>query len=188
MPDFDKDLVAPVYKRKAWDLPSQIKPYTAQELLDGGANYAHTDDIFDKIALAGKNSKYDKVGVPVTYAELEANKRYDAFNPTIDNMEDFAAYGQSTIDKAINGILKGTNLAATTVAGGFGMVGGAIKWALPGGKFSDIWENPIMTELDKWNEKVDNELLPNYYTNAQKNAAWYSTDNWFTAKIGRAHV
>ena len=183
MPDFDKDLVAPVNKPKAWDLPPQVRAYTAQELLDGGADYAHTDDIFDKIDLAGKRSQYDKVGVPVTYSELEANKRYDAFNPTIDNMEDFAAYGQSTVDKAINGILKGTNLAATTVAGGFGMVGGAIKWALPGGKFSDIWDNEYMRTLDDWNTKVDQEFLPNYYTDAEKNAEWYSTTNWMTSNF-----
>ena len=183
MPDFDKDLVAPVNKPKAWDLPPQVKAYTAQELLDGGADYAHTDDIFDKIDLAGKRSQYDKVGVPVTYGELEANKRYDAFNPTIDNMEDFAAYGQSTVDKALNGILKGTNLAATTVAGGFGMVGGAIKWALPGGKFSDIWDNEYMRTLDDWNTKVDQEFLPNYYTDAEKNAEWYSTTNWMTSNF-----
>ena len=183
MPDFDKDLVAPVNRPKPWDLPPQVRSYTAQELLDGGADYAHTDDIFDKLDLASKNSKYGKVGAPVSFAELEANKRYEAFNPTVGNMEDFAAYGQTTIDKAINGILKGTNLAATTVAGGFGMVGGAIKWALPGGKFSDIWDNTYMRALDDWNTKVDQEFLPNYYTDAEKNAEWYSTTNWMNSNF-----
>jgi hypothetical protein len=182
MPDFDKDLIAPVERPKPWDLPPQVRPYTAKQLLDGGADYAHTDNIFDKLDLASKNSKYE-VGEPVTYGQLQANQRYDAFNPTIDNMEDFAAYGQSTVDKAINGILKGTNLAATTVAGGFGMVGGAIKWALPGGKFSDIWDNSYMRTLDDWNTKVDQEFLPNYYTDAEKNAEWYSTTNWMTSNF-----
>ena len=99
------------------------------------------------------------------------------------NNEDIWGAKQGLLSKGINGTLKGLNLAATTVAGGFAMVGGAVQWALPGGKFSDIWENPVMKNLDAWNEKVDQEYLPNYYTDSEKNAAWYSTDNVFTANF-----
>ncbi len=100
-----------------------------------------------------------------------------------DNQEDFAAYGQSGWEQALNGTLKGTNLAATTVAGGFAALGGAIASALVTHKLSTIWDNPVMNALDKWNEKVDNELLPNYYTDIEKGAKWYSTDNWMTTNF-----
>ena len=183
MPDFDKDLIAPVNLPNEDIREPQVRAYTPAELSSGVPTLAHTPDIFDKLNAASNNSRYDKLGAFVTQAELEANKRYDAYNPTIDNQENFAAYGQGTVEKAVNGILKGANLAATTVAGGFGMLGGAVRWALPGGKFSDIWDNPVMNALDEWNNKVDQEYLPNYYTDVEKNAKWYSSDNWMTANF-----
>jgi hypothetical protein len=99
------------------------------------------------------------------------------------NNEDIWGAQQSILSKGVNGVLKGLNLAATTVAGGFGMVGGAIQWALPGGKLSDIWENPVMKSLDVWNNKVDQEYLPNYYEDKEKNADFLSTDNLLTANF-----
>jgi hypothetical protein len=99
------------------------------------------------------------------------------------NNEDIWGAQQSILSKGVNGVLKGLNLAATTVAGGFGMVGGAIQWALPGGKLSDIWENPVMKSLDEWNNKVDQEYLPNYYEDKEKNADFLSTDNLLTANF-----
>jgi alkylated DNA repair dioxygenase AlkB/predicted NAD-dependent protein-ADP-ribosyltransferase YbiA (DUF1768 family) len=182
MPDFDKDLIAPVNLPQEDIREPQVRAYTPAELSSGGPTLAHTPDIFDKLNAASKSSRYDKIGPFVTQAELEANKRYDAFNPTVDNQEDFAAYGQGTIEKAVNGILKGANLAATTVAGGFGMLGGAIASPFTG-KLSTIWDNPVMNALDEWNNKVDQEYLPNYYTDVEKNANWYSTDNWMKANF-----
>ena len=117
----------------------------------------------------------------VTTEQLYGARRFDFYDPTKGENE--FAYGQSTMDKAINGTLKGLNLAATTVAGGFGVVAGTARWILPGGKLSDIWDNPIMNGLDKYNNEVDNYILPNYYTDAEKNAAWYSTENWLTSNF-----
>lgn len=184
MPDFDKDLISPIAPPEQDIETSQVRAYTAAEMSAGGGDptLAHTPDIFDKLDAATRNSKYGKTGAFVTLSELEANKRYPTFNPTIPNQEDFFAYGQSNWDKAINGLLKGTNLAATTIAGGFGSLGGLIASPFTG-KLSTIWDNPVMNMLDKWNEKVDNEFLPNYYTDAEKNAEWYSTDNWMTTNF-----
>ena len=117
----------------------------------------------------------------VTTEQLYGARRFDFYDPTKGENE--FAYGQSTMDKAINGTLKGLNLAATTVAGGFGVVAGTARWILPGGKLSDIWDNPIMNGLDKYNNEVDNYILPNYYTDAEKNASWYSTENWLTSNF-----
>jgi hypothetical protein len=98
------------------------------------------------------------------------------------NNEDAWGAQQSTLSKGVNGILKGTNLAATTVVGGFATVGGAVS-AMFTGRLADIWDNPVMQGIDKWNEKVDQEYLPNYYTDTEKNADWYSRDNWMTANF-----
>jgi hypothetical protein len=186
MPDFDKDLQPIIKGTESIDLQPNSRAVKDVPLnVDGGPSLSGTSSVFDELAQLSSRAKPNVVRPFVTDTELAANKRYSTFNPTIENQEDFAAYGQSTSEKAINGILKGTNLAATTIAGGFAMLGGAIKWALPGagGKFSDIWDNPVMQNLDKWNEKVDNEFLPNYYTQAEKDAKWYSTGNWMTANF-----
>ena len=98
------------------------------------------------------------------------------------NNEDAWGAQQSVLSKGVNGILKGTNLAATTVVGGFGTLGGAVS-AMFTGRLADIWDNPVMQGIDEWNEKVDQEYLPNYYTDQEKNAEWYSTDNWMTANF-----
>ena len=65
------------------------------------------------------------------------------------------AQQQAWTQKAYRDTLKFGTLVGTTIAGGFGMVVGAGKWMLPGGKFSDIWSNPIMQGLDKINNAVD---------------------------------
>ncbi len=183
MPDFDKDL-NPIIKTEARPQLNDIvrAPKTYSAPIDRTSDYQSSQTIFDKLAQASKSSDFTPKGLFVTNAELEANKRYRVFNPTVDNNEDYFAYGQSVADKAANGLLKGVNLAATTVAGGFGMLYGAVKSPFTG-RLADIWDNEVMRTLDNWNTKVDQEYLPNYYTDAEKNAAWYSTDNWFKANF-----
>ena len=117
----------------------------------------------------------------VSLADISTDKRYKSVFIG-SNPEEMHAQQQSWTEKAYRDTLKFGTLVGTTIAGGFGMVYGAGKWALPGGKFSDIWSNPIMQGLDKINTAVD-EALPNYYTEAEKNAEWYSTDNWMTANF-----
>jgi hypothetical protein len=98
------------------------------------------------------------------------------------NNEDAWGAQQSTLSKGINGVLKGTSLAATTIVGGFATLGGAIS-SMFTGRLADIWDNPVMQGIDKWNEKLDQEYLPNYYTDQETNADWYSRDNWMTANF-----
>ena len=77
------------------------------------------------------------------------------------NNEDAWGAQQSVLSKGVNGVLKGTNLAATTIVGGFASLGGAIS-SMFTGRLADIWDNPVMQRIDEWNEKVDQEYLPNY--------------------------
>ena len=119
----------------------------------------------------------EDIAKTVTTGELYNARRYAMYDPT--KTEDDYAWGQSNWDKAANGILKGVNLAGTTILGGFGVLGGALASAAVTHKLSTIWDNPILRGLDEWNNEVDNNILPNYYTDAEKNAAWYSPTNWF---------
>lgn len=183
MPDFDKSL-NPIIKDTS--IPSQFvkvqAPLRPQDLSPGLEEYSGIDlsgkeDIFAKIDRLSQSYTREK-GIPVSRAELEANRRYDAYSPLIPDMEDFAAHGQAYLKKAFNGVLKGTNLAAATVAGGFITLGGAAIAPFTG-RLADIWDNQAMRALDKWNTKVDQEYLPNYYTARERDAEWYQAANWF---------
>jgi hypothetical protein len=136
------------------------------------------DDIF--------NSTYDSLGSAariesVPLSSISTDKRYPyVFRGT--NPEEMYAQHQTSGDKIFNDVVKFAGLTATTIAGGFGMLYGAGKWALPGGKFSDVWNNEVMHGLDDINKGLEKEL-PNYYTQAEQEAKWWSTDNWLTTNF-----
>lgn len=190
MPDFDKNLQSII---KDSSIPFEHinvrAPRPAAPISEGVSDFglptlANSDkDVFSILDKLSNSSNFEEKGMFVTNETLQSNRRYDTFNPMIADQENFAAYNQGTIEKAFNGTMKGLNLVGTTVAGGFGMLLGTAKWAMPGGKFSDIWDNPVMQNLDKWNNKVDQEYLPNYYTNKETQADWYDTDNWMTSNF-----
>jgi len=175
MPDFDKDLnpILANTDTSPLDLPNPATPVPHSYAdLGGGKAQGAIDSFF------GNGPVVSNMLPTVSARELYENRRYGTYSSDIIDIEDQKAYAQSGWDKAANGVLKGLNLAGTTVAGSFGMLLGAAK-APFSGRLADIWDNPIMRSLDEWNNEVDQYYLPNYYTNVEKNAAWYSTDNWF---------
>ena len=175
MPDFDKNL-KPILKNEDTSLPNLDNPASTgrfgyQQSMQG--RQSATDDFF------GNGPIVNEMAPTVTSKELFDNRRYAVFSPDITDIENQKAYAQSWGTKAANGLLKGLNLTATTVLGGFGMLEGSLEAAFSG-RLADIWDNKIMRDLDDWNTKVDQEYLPNYYTTKETEASWYSTDNWFT--------
>ena len=135
------------------------------------------DDLGQMINNVPKNPRLVSGETPfASDVASELTGRYDSVVYGANN-ENAWAEQQGALSKAVNGTLKFANLAATTIAGGFGMVYGTTKAALPGGKLSDIWSNPVMDNLQKWNDEVDQKYLPNYYDDMEKNAKWYSSDN-----------
>lgn len=191
MPDFDQNL-QPVLQDQGITAPEQVNVKAAKQVnpLDPGRSILPApnlgdgggDNAYAELNRLSQKSDFGGKGIYTSNAELKANQRYDAHNPTLENEEDFYAQRQSAFSKGTNGILKGVNLAATTIAGGFGMVGGLANSAFSG-RLADVWDNPVMRELDEWNEKVDNQYLPNYYTEKESNSHWYQSSNWFTANF-----
>ena len=178
MPDFDKNL-KPVLKNEQDSLPRLDNPAST-----GRAAYTQSlagkVDILDKFF--GKGPIVSPIAPTVSSQELYENRRYDSYSPDVVDIEDQKAYAQTFGEKAANGILKGLNLTATTFAGGFGMLYGLGSSAFSG-RLADVWDNPGLRALDDWNNKVDQEYLPNYYTNVEKEAKWYSSDNWLKANF-----
>lgn len=185
MPDFDKNLSPIIRESSPEQFVPTVGPVRTSPLnvpASSTPDLSRTLSVLDEIAALGAKAQSGTMRPFVTNAELQANKRYPTYNPTIKDQEDFFAYGQSGVEQAINGVLKGTNLAATTIAGGFAALGGLIASPFTG-KLSTIWDNPVMNALDKWNDYVDQEVLPNYYTQTERDAKWYSTDNWMTSNF-----
>ncbi len=191
MPDFDQNL-QPALQAQGIPAPEQVNVKAAKQVnpLDPGRSILPApnlgdgggDNAYAELNRLSQKSDFGGKGIYVSNAELKSNQRYDAHNPTLENEEDFYAQRQSAFSKGTNGILKGVNLAATTIAGGFGMVGGLANSAFSG-RLADVWDNPVMRELDEWNEKVDNQYLPNYYSEKESNSHWYQASNWFTANF-----
>ena len=174
MPDFDKNL-KPILKNEDTSLPNLDNPSSTgrfgyQQSVQG--KQSAVDNFF------GNGPIVNDMAPTVTSKELFENRRYDVFSPDITDIENQKANAQSWGTQAANGILKGLNLTATTVLGGFGMLEGALESAFSG-RLADIWDNKILRDLDDWNTKVDQEYLPNYYSTKETEANWYSTDNWF---------
>jgi hypothetical protein len=181
MPDFNKDLSGkllnketdlPIIPTFATPVPNNYRPFGNSDL--AGSN---GDPLFGNGPIASPMPS------TITANELFDNRRYDVYGRDIIDIEDQNAYAQPWYEQSYNGIVKGANLVGTTIAGGFGMLYGTLKGLGPDGKMSDIWDNEIMRGLDKWNNEVDQNYLPNYYTDVEKNANWYSTDNWLTTNF-----
>ena len=113
--------------------------------------------------------------------DIYSGNRYPATIPGMDYEEAYAQQ-QSGWDQAVNGTLKGVSLAATTIAGGFAMLGG-IPLAIATGDVTDIWDNEAMRSIDEFNHNMDQEWLKNYYTKKETDAEWWSTDNWLTTNF-----
>lgn len=183
MPDFknlNPILINPDQQLPNLPSPSTPAPdnYASLPLISTDLSGRDTGDaIFGKGPIVGKG-----LLPTVTASELYENRRYDVYSRDTIDQEDQSANAQSAFSQATNGVLKGLNLAATTVAGSFGMLYGSAS-AMATGRMADIWDNPIMQKLDEYNNEVDQNYLPNYYTDTEKNASWYSTDNWLTTNF-----
>lgn len=187
MPDFDlnmnsylvnKDITVP-------EIPNFSSPTPNDYIGLGqtnskGENLSKTNPLKDP--LYTEVFKPTEMSPTVTAKELYDNRRYKAYNKDTVNIEDQSANAQSGWEQAGRGILKGVNLTGTTILGGFGTLYGIGKFAFTH-KLSDVYDNEPLKLLDAWNTKVDQEYLPNYYSDKETNAKWYETDNWFTSNF-----
>ena len=120
--------------------------------------------------------------IPRSMSEL-TNPRYNIFVPGDYNNEDAYAQGQGWTEKMVNSVGKGIALTGTTfLQGTLGLVNGVVNWGATG-NFSSFYDNDLNRGLDELNKELDNNLLPNYYTDVEKNARWYSPDKLFTANF-----
>jgi hypothetical protein len=130
-----------------------------------------------------KFGKTPDVMESIPLSSFSHDPRYSKGTRPGDDWEEVYAQNQTWTSQAINGITKGLNLIGTTFAGNISnIVVGLPAWAISG-DITKIWDNPVNQKLQAWNEKVDRELLPNFYTQQEQNAEWWSRDNWMTSNF-----
>ena len=92
------------------------------------------------------------------------------------------AQDQSTADKWANGILKTVTTAGiTTIRSTAGLANGLIESVANDFDFSYMYRNTTDAWLSELEKRIENEWLPNYYTEEELNRPWYQ--NIFTANF-----
>lgn len=132
---------------------------------------------------AGLKSQPSKGIAPEFYTanQIDNTGRYPWYMPGADNEN---AYGeaQSWISKAGHSIWKGLNTAGTTfLQGTAGAVAGVYKM-VDDGRLASFYDNDFNRSLDAYNKRLENSS-PNYYTNKERDANWYSPSNLLTANF-----
>ena len=134
---------------------------------------------FEEMALRMQTSSPGANFVPGS--SIDTTGRYKYVFPYGDHEEGAAQY-QSTLDRWGNGLAKfaGTTLT-TAVVGTVGTIYGMGQYALTG-RFASLYDNPVNRKLDEINKDME-KWLPNYYSHAETDAAWYSPKNILTANF-----
>lgn len=121
------------------------------------------------------------------------NSRYDQDLQTMseaENLENFRANNQSGLAQITNGLLKMGGTALTTLADGtVGMlygIGKGISNALDNDDnttfWQGLWDNDFNKAMASVQEAME-EILPNYYTEEQRNSSWNSAANLLSANF-----
>lgn len=120
-------------------------------------------------------------GIPRSLKEASSS-RFDVFVPGDYNNEDAYAQGQGWPAKMVNGVGKGLLLTGTTLLQStVGLLNGVARMTETG-RAASFYDNEFNRKLDEINKAAE-DVLPNYYTDVEKNARWYSPSKLFTANF-----
>ena len=117
----------------------------------------------------------------VAATELPGTGRYDKIFPG-ENMEEFYAQGQTWSSKMVNSLGKGLALTGTTLLQSTVGLANGVYQALGDGRAASFYDNEFNRNLDEFNKTLEDQL-PNYYTQKERNADWYSPDKLFSANF-----
>ena len=181
------------------DLEDQFGGYRAPGAPEPLPTYKSPDNIYpDPTILSGRGGEdnsleawenylstksEDKPGGSVmrTLSEVSSNK-YENFVPGDYNNEDAYAQNQGFGEKMVNGVGKGLLLTGTTfLQGTVGLVNGVVQ-ASADGRFASFYDNEFNRNLDEVLKKSE-DALPNFYTDVETNAKWYSPDYFMTGNF-----
>lgn len=130
------------------------------------------------------NQGLDKIKTGVSSIPLSSvytGSRYASSRPGQD-LEEMYAQQQGLGEKFLNGAIKMTGTAASSLlAGTAGLVYG-VNQMFETGKLSALYDNDVNNKADDINKQFE-DLLPNYYSTQERDAAWWSPDNLLTGNF-----
>lgn len=151
----------------------------------GGPGPRYVDNVLDKYMTPKPASQNPVFNVANTQlSQTPSGVRFPYYYPTlgVEGNEELYAQGQSWYEKAFNATTKGLGIAASTlIQGTAGLLLGTTN-AIIDGKFSSFYDNDFSRSLDDWNKQMEDQF-PNYYTQAEQDANWYSPTNLLTANF-----
>jgi len=158
-------------------VPLAPMPSFSSSNTGGGIPKMSFDDVVSSIPTRGTG-----VGIePIMASQLPSSSRYKFYYPGRDP-EEMMAQQQGSLEKWGNGLIKFAGTTTTSFLGGtLGAVYGLTQYAMTG-KFSSLYNNPVNRKLDDVNLAME-DYAPNFYTTAEKDAAWYSGNNILTANF-----
>lgn len=157
--------------------------YADPSILSGNLNDGGNNSSLESFEnyLTSKSDVKDGGSIIRTLAEVSSN-RYENFVPGNYNNEDAYGQNQSWGSKMVNGVGKGLLLTGTTfLQGTVGLVNGLAEWGNTG-NFASFYNNDFNKNLDELIKKSE-DVLPNFYTDVEKNAKWYSPDYFMTGNF-----
>ncbi len=119
----------------------------------------------------------------LTYSPLQVDTsgRYPYQRIGGDN-EDLYGRGQGWLSKAFNGITKGLITAGTTFLNGTAGSIYGLEQVVTGHGLHSFFDNDVSNTLNEWTQASEN-LLPNYYTQKERDAKWWEPSNLLTANF-----
>lgn len=130
------------------------------------------DDMFNK-SYSGTAPSTARPSVPLS--AIDTSGRYKSVLP-YENTEEAFAQQQGDVNQFINGSLKAVGTFTSSFLGTTaGILTGISKWAA-GGRRSDVVDNEVYQTADRIEKELEN-VLPNYETQAEQNAEWWSGTN-----------
>lgn len=116
------------------------------------------------------------------YETSDVSKKYPVTFKGIDN-EELYAQNQDWTDKMVNSVGKGLLLTGSTfLQGTVGLVAG-LTAAAKDGRLASFYDNDFNRGIDEINKKAEEEWMPNYESQAYRDASWYSPSKIFSANF-----
>lgn len=141
----------------------------------GSTKLTELQQLFLKSSKVEDTSEY-------TYNTSNVSKKYPVTFKGVDN-EELYAQGQDWTDKAINSVGKGLLLTGSTfLQGTAGLVAGLVA-AKSDGRLASFYDNGFNRGIDEINKKAEEEWMPNYESQAYRDANWYSPSKIFSANF-----
>lgn len=155
--------------------------------IKGGPVTDYAKSVLDKYKTAGRKTEgltpFSGGNTPaIAVPTGSEGDRYPYYSPFVPSNEDLYGSYQAWYSKAGNGILKGAGLALTTFLNGTAGLITGIGSAISDGKMSSFYDNDFTRQLDAFNNYME-DRFPNYYSDMERDAEWYSPDNLFTANF-----